>query len=600
MAFEVKKIPVCIYFGVFIALVSFKAKSQSCQQVFSDGFIFYDRFDTRLTEDVLLPNLRRLDQWNLLDQKTLEVPYSFSEIQSRRIRVYQNSRWRWKLDFTHLNTDRLAATAMPEGTPVPMSVIFNRTSRQLALGPDIYKTQFELNSIAADDFMYDGVLSLSPLERGQIGDAIFFVQNQDIERITNILNRDILDEHYPNGVPQNLITLNRILTLYTSAHHENALRSDPRHLLPDWFVASSQGVPVLVLDEPLRIEQNTLILGERAEILALHYILGVLPHMRLLKTPEGTFHLAIPLQNLSWLDLNNIYDWLDPEVPILSLQTMLSLHQLIEKMERAQIDFFQQTFDLKSSKDIYERLAEKIETLSAGGDRVYIGIGTKQSTYIDNSDLRDVTARIGLYSTDQRPAPRDTIPGSVNESYPLSQISTILRIFYLLHMDPKNQVSFLKALLDQQDYLSFFEIFSVVTISAKTQENVSLVSQLEVLTDLIYSSFDIQVGVNDFYLQKKARWKNGNVRRGHGRHASEFNVPKEVYWKAAEEFFQFTDSHQLLARRSSGTIMKYDLKTNEFGIITTDGEIITYYRLDWEHRQGHQDKFNYLGENLGR
>lgn len=133
-----------------------------------------------------------------------------------------------------------------------------------------------------------------------------------------------------------------------------------------------------------------------------------------------------------------------------------------------------------------------------------------------------------------------------------------------------------------------------------THDDSLLKDQIIELTQLLYKNFNVQVGFNEFYYQKNVRWKNSQVRRGHGRPAKDFNVSKEIYWQSAIEFFETTNPHQVLVQRNSGSIMKYDFRTSEFGIITADSDIITYYRLDWEHRQGQDNQMNYLGENLSR
>lgn len=83
-------------------------------------------------------------------------------------------------------------------------------------------------------------------------------------------------------------------------------------------------------------------------------------------------------------------------------------------------------------------------------------------------------------------------------------------------------------------------------------------------------------------------WVNGRSFRQHFKKhgAKEFGLEsKGEYLEMATEFFESTDEPTILIRQQgSGEYFKYNFKTNELGVLTTDFKIITYYQLNEDFR----------------
>ncbi|MGG7179466.1 hypothetical protein ACQPU1_18025, partial [Clostridium paraputrificum] len=58
------------------------------------------------------------------------------------------------------------------------------------------------------------------------------------------------------------------------------------------------------------------------------------------------------------------------------------------------------------------------------------------------------------------------------------------------------------------------------------------------------------------------------------------NITKDDYLKLANEFIDSSGKNVLSRTASNGDILKFNNKTNEFSIVTKDGVVRTYHKLD--------------------
>ncbi|MGH1469042.1 MAG: hypothetical protein ACRBBP_09215 [Bdellovibrionales bacterium] len=98
-------------------------------------------------------------------------------------------------------------------------------------------------------------------------------------------------------------------------------------------------------------------------------------------------------------------------------------------------------------------------------------------------------------------------------------------------------------------------------------------------------------------------WKNSRSLKTHfkkhGQKEMGLETPEE-YLQLAVEFFESTDKPAILIKRQEDNgYFKYNFETREFGVLSPDLKIITYYQIDNSHRPLIELQ-DYLAEQIGR
>ena len=91
--------------------------------------------------------------------------------------------------------------------------------------------------------------------------------------------------------------------------------------------------------------------------------------------------------------------------------------------------------------------------------------------------------------------------------------------------------------------------------------------------------------------------RSTNLRQHHADHAADFGTPSESqYLKLADEFCGGPKSGSVLeCVRKSGDLVRYSTQTEEFGVVSSQGFIRTYFKsVSAAHGfAGNLDYFNY-------
>ena len=109
-----------------------------------------------------------------------------------------------------------------------------------------------------------------------------------------------------------------------------------------------------------------------------------------------------------------------------------------------------------------------------------------------------------------------------------------------------------------------------------------------------------------FFTEEKAKVKasewitqkslNRHFRRHGGADEMDFESLDD-YVSAAVDFFESDEKAQIMMKKDrSNRIMKYNFRTREFGVVNTNGQIITYYRLTESYRNSNEFH-DYIGND---
>jgi filamentous hemagglutinin len=85
----------------------------------------------------------------------------------------------------------------------------------------------------------------------------------------------------------------------------------------------------------------------------------------------------------------------------------------------------------------------------------------------------------------------------------------------------------------------------------------------------------------------------------HQKHQSEFGfIDEKNYLNSADAFLGSPKSVDVLEciRKSDNSIMRYNPKTNEFGVITQDSKILTYFKPNLTNKIKYPTSLDYFKE----